>query len=75
MTKLLERNGDGSPNFDVVHLSSATTEVTAELLSDEVEALVANELDTAVLYFAGHGVINAETNSGYIVKTTCRPVV
>lgn len=68
MTRLLERNGDGSPNFDVEMLSSADGEVTASGMADAVHALFATELDTAVFYFAGHGVIQPETNSGYIVS-------
>lgn len=66
--RLLERNGDGSPNFAVRLLSSESEQVGASLLNVAVEELFANAAETALLYFAGHGVINPETNAGYIVS-------
>jgi hypothetical protein len=68
IARLLERNGDGSPNFAVRLLSSETDTVDAEALSDAVAELFASDAETAVFYFAGHGVINPETNAGYIVS-------
>ena len=65
---LLERNGDGSPNFSVRTLSSGEGVVTSERMIDEITELFRGDAETAVLYFAGHGLINAETNSGYIVS-------
>lgn len=65
---LLERNGDGSPNFAVRLLSSENDLVGAAELSDAVAELFASDAETAVFYFAGHGVINPETNAGYIVS-------
>jgi len=65
---LIESNGDGSPNFSVKRLTSNETEVTSSVLLDSVTDLFSGEADTAVLFFAGHGIINESTNAGYIVS-------
>lgn len=64
---LLESNGDGSPNFDVRKLVSSDVEVTAKLLSDAIAELFSGEAETALLYFAGHGLLNETTNNGFLV--------
>lgn len=64
----LERNGDGSPNFSVRQLVSNETEVTAEVLNQAVEELFTGDAETALFYFAGHGIINAVTNTGWIIS-------
>ena len=68
ISRLLERNGDGSPNFAVRLLSSEREVVDAATLLDAITELFAGNPETALLYFAGHGVINPETNAGYIVS-------
>ncbi len=65
---VLECNGDGSPNFDVKLLSSENTEVTSEVLHDALAELFSGEAETALFYFAGHGIISPSTNVGYIVS-------
>jgi hypothetical protein len=67
ITQLLESNGDGSPNFEVRTLTSDVAAVTNALLGEAVEELFRAEADIALLYFAGHGILNPETNAGYIV--------
>lgn len=67
VSALLESNGDGSPNFAVRTLTSADDPVDNEVLHRAVADLFSGDLETAVLYFAGHGIINPETNAGYIV--------
>jgi uncharacterized caspase-like protein len=63
---LLERNADGSPNFDVRLLTSDTTSITRTFLQGEIENLFAHdEAEVALLYFAGHGTEN--NLGGYIV--------
>lgn len=64
----LEKNGDGSPNFSVRLLSSNDVEVSTAVLSQEVANLFNGDADTALLFFAGHGIINPDTNAGYIVS-------
>lgn len=57
----LERNGDGTLNFDV-KLMSATSEasyITRTELKDAIEELFKSESEIAVFYYAGHGSIDA----------------
>ena len=63
----LERNGDGSPNFEVRRLFSSEQIVNANDLYVAITSLLSGEADIAFLYFAGHGIINEETNSGFLV--------
>ena len=46
---------------------SQDIEVNGEVLNKAVEGLFSGDAETALLYFAGHGIINRETNTGYIV--------
>lgn len=65
---LLKRNGDGSPNFDVELLSSDNQTVSAALLHSSLSKLFSGDAETALFYFAGHGIIEPTTNSGFIVS-------
>lgn len=66
MGKILEKNGDGSPNFDVVIKYDIKT--SSELLS-LISTFFSGKCETALLYFAGHGYF---TNiGGYILSTDC----
>lgn len=69
ISQFLESNGNGSPNFSVRTLTSNDMDVTAAAISDAVEKLFQGDAETALFYFAGHGLINDETNAGYIVST------
>ena len=64
----LERNGDGAPNFSVRLLTSNELEVTTAILSQEISNLFSGDAETVLFFFAGHGIINPETNAGYIVS-------
>jgi len=68
MSSMLEKNGDGSPNFEVMKLISHETEVTSELLHDSITQLFSGEAETAVLYFAGHGLVDDDTNDGQLIS-------
>ena len=66
---VLERHGDGSVNFDV-HLLSATeakNAVSRAVLKDAITELFSGESEVALLYFAGHGYI--EATGGYILSS------
>ena len=63
----IEKDGDGSPNFSVVLLTSNETDVSTEKLSEAIHDLFTGDADTVLLFFAGHGIINPDTNAGYIV--------
>lgn len=66
VANMLEKNGDGSPNFDVKLITSNETTIDCGMLSESIEALFQGGADIALLYFAGHGLIN-EAGEGYIV--------
>lgn len=64
----LETNGDGSPNFSICLLTSNQINVTTLVLSEAIADLFTGDAETVLFYFAGHGIINPDTNSGYIVS-------
>ena len=66
VANLLEKNGDGSPNFSVQLITSDKSKTDNSSIGDAVKALFNGDAETAVLYFAGHGVIDDKTNAGYI---------
>jgi hypothetical protein len=68
IANLLKINGDGSPNFSVKVLVSTDQEVNTSVLLDSIAELFSGDAETAVLFFAGHGIIVPETNAGYIVS-------
>lgn len=65
MKELLESNGDGSPNFEVVEI---TDRCTKKELKEHIEKLFADDADIALLYFSGHG---ADSDGGYLCTTDC----
>lgn len=66
--RLLETHANGDPNFSVIQLTSDRGPVTTETMHDAVTRLFKGDADTVVLYFAGHGLINEDTNSGFLVS-------
>ena len=64
----LERNGDGAPNFSVKLLTSNEINVDTVVISEAISELFQGDATTVVFYFAGHGIINPDTNAGYIVS-------
>jgi hypothetical protein len=68
VANILARNGDGAPNFSVITLTSDNIQVTSVLLESSISELFKGDADTALLYFAGHGIINPATNAGYLVS-------
>lgn len=60
---ILAANGDGSPNFDNVVM---TTDVTRVNLRAAIERLFQGDSDVALFYFSGHGTI---TGSGGMIVT------
>ena len=49
-------------------LTSDDGEVNTALLSEAIADLFKGDAETVLLYFAGHGIINPDTNAGYIVS-------
>jgi len=68
VANILEKNSDGSPNFSVRLLTSNETNVSSENLSNALEELFRGDAETIIFFFAGHGIINQETNAGIIVS-------
>jgi hypothetical protein len=68
VASILEKNGDGSPNFDVRLLSSDGSTVSAAELQKALGDLFSGDAETALFFFAGHGIIDPIANTGYIVS-------
>ena len=62
----LERNGDGTLNFDVKIMcaTSETSYITRNELKDAIEELFKSESEIALLYYSGHGSI--DVSGGYL---------
>lgn len=67
MASILEKNGDGSPNFAVRRMISSEGSITSADLYDAITELFRGEAETVVLYFAGHGFLDEKTNDGFLV--------
>lgn len=69
---VLERNSDGTINFDVKLLagSGPGDAVPRSELREQIQDLFAGDSDIALFYFAGHGHI--ETTGGYLLATDSR---
>src|ERR1700678_1711763 len=69
MTAVLERQQDGSPNFDcqllVAPQGAGNDVVTCSILSAHLERLCKDPADVALFHFSGHGTIN--NLDGYLV--------
>lgn len=68
VAQAVETDGDGNPNFSVETLTSDKARVTGAIMYEAVSELFKGDADTVLLYFAGHGLINLETNAGYLVS-------
>ena len=64
----LETNGDGSPNFSNRLITSNTQDVSSAVIQTALAELFKGDAETVLFFFAGHGIINPETNAGYIVS-------
>lgn len=51
----IEKNGDGSPNFDVMMMPDVQT--SAEVM-ENIQRLFSGDGEAALLYFSGHGYVN-----------------
>lgn len=72
ITNTIEKNGDGSPNFDVKLITDQNTKNLARgFLKEEIESLFKGPSDVALLFFSGHGAITS--TGGYIVTPDFMP--
>lgn len=70
VASVLERHSDGTVNFDVIQLtaSSAKEAISRSRLRDGIKNLFEGDhIETALLYFAGHGSVDAA--GGYILAS------
>lgn len=68
VAKLLERNEDGSRNFDVqLLLSDSSQPISRGLMLAALKTLFGAPAELAVLYFAGHGVFDEDTAAGTLL--------
>jgi Caspase domain len=74
MTAVLEKQQDGSPNFDCKMLVApqgvGNDVLTCAILSDHLERLFKDPADVALFHFSGHGTIN--NLDGYLVTQDAR---
>jgi Caspase domain len=74
---LLQHNGDKekTSNFEVELLTSDRSDLTSRGLVKAISRFFksSNRADMAVLYFAGHGIINPQTDAGYLVSADGGP--
>jgi hypothetical protein len=72
MKGVLEKHSDGSVNFGVLLLTASTadTVVTRAQIKDRIQQLFADDSEIVLLYFAGHGHI--EATGGYLCGGDCR---
>jgi len=68
IANVLEKNGDGSPNFDIKLISSDSNNVTSDVIQTALGELFSGDAETVLFYFAGHGIIDPITNTGYIIS-------
>lgn len=66
---VLERNADGTKNFDVRLLAGTgpSQAVSRKLLRQSIHELFSNDDDIALLYFAGHGYVDQV--GGYLIAS------
>ena len=67
-SSIIERNGDGSPNFDIRLKNDVKTKSELKGLISE---LFSGDSDTALFYFSGHGYL--DDVGGYIVTPDYQP--
>lgn len=67
LSAVLERNGDGSPNFDPMLQTCQTANITREKLRQDIGRLFAQPAEAALFYFSGHGFVDQATGSGFVI--------
>jgi hypothetical protein len=65
IAQLLERNGNGDPNFDIKLITAPNAQITRASLRKDIEKLFSGSSDVALFYFSGHGFL--KSTGGYIV--------
>lgn len=63
VSELIETNGDGTPNFDVI---SITGKCTSMNLTCAIDKLFSDDAEISLFYFSGHG---SDKDEGYLCTT------
>src|SRR6201992_3895330 len=66
---ILERNGDGSINFEckMMTASGSDSAISKRDLKDAITYLFSKDVEVALLYFAGHG--HEESTGGFLLDS------
>lgn len=67
IASVLEKNADGSPNFDVKLITDKPDNATRANLKRDIENLFEGDSEVALFYFSGHGIVTS--TGGYIVTS------
>ncbi len=69
--RVLERNADGTKNFDVKFLSATGNKnlIYERDLRKQIEQLFKGNSDIALFYFAGHGYISQASGEGFLLTS------
>lgn len=67
IAQILERHGNGDPNFEVKLMISPSELINRPRLRKEIEELFSNDPDVALLYFSGHGFV--KSTGGFVVTS------
>lgn len=67
VTRLLEKNGDGSPNFDVRLITNPSDTTDIPTTRWLIEELFETHSDVALFYYSGHGLL--KSTGGYIATS------
>jgi hypothetical protein len=70
ISRILEKNGDGSPNFDVKLITNPPNITDIPTIRWLIEELFEAPNDVALLYYAGHGLL--KSTGGYIFTSDFR---
>lgn len=73
VASVLDRNANGTTNFTAPKVLTATgvhNSVSRRVLRDAIEALFKDDPEVALLYFAGHGYVDA--TGGFLCASDCR---
>lgn len=73
MAQVLERNFDGSPNFDTQCFTTAEDTISHSFVIKKVKELFSGTLEVALFYFAGHGLFDVDMDTGYILPQDFNP--
>lgn len=72
VANVLERNYDGSKNFDVNMITAfdVNSQITRKNLRNAIDDLFSDNPEIALFYFSGHGYI--ESTGGYLITSECK---